>query len=439
MQTWIHATLGCALVFNAANLAAAEWPQWRGPELTGATPDPNPPRQWSKTENIAWTADLPGPSAATPVIWQDHVFISSTHQEEKTLLAQAYDRRSGKLLWSEKMADGYGRDERSNFASPSPLTDGKLVYFFYGNGHLAALDFSGKVVWSRNICADYGDFAFQWTFASTPMLFQNRLYLQVLQRNEPVNGRGKKGGPIDSFLLAMDPATGKTLWQVVRPCDAVAESHEAYSTPIPFTHNGRTEILIAGGDCLTGHAFDTGAELWRWGTWNPQKIGHWRFVPTPAPGGGVIVVCAPKGDPVYAIKAGGQGKLDDSAIAWSSERNSPVSSDVPTPLFYQGDFFVLSDVRKALTRVEPATGKVRWTLATPGQAKYESSPTAANGLIYAMNFRADVIVVDATKGELLATVPMGESGEDSVRSSVAVAHSQLFIRTNRKLYCVGKP
>jgi outer membrane protein assembly factor BamB len=439
MPARIHTSFCCALLLTATCLPAADWPQWRGPGFSGSSPDSSPPRQWSKTENVAWTAELPGPSAATPIVWKDHVFVSSTHREEKLLLAQAYDRRTGKRLWSEKVADGYGRDERSNYASPSPLTDGKLVWFFYGNGHLVAFDLDGKQVWSRNICADYGDFAFQWTFASTPLLFQNRLYVQVLQRNEPVNGRGRKGGPIESFLLAMDPATGKTLWQAIRPSDAVAESHEAYSTPIPFTYNGRTELLIAGGDCLTGHAPDSGAELWRWGTWNPQKIGHWRYVPSPAPGGDVILVCAPKGDPVFAIKAGGKGKLNDTAVAWTSERSSVLSSDVPTPLFYQGDYFILSDVRKALTRVEPATGKVKWTLSTPGQAKYEASPTAAGGLIYTMNFRGDVIVVDAAKGELIATVPMGEPGDDSTRSTVAIAHNQLFVRTNTKLFCVGKP
>ena len=429
----------CASCLATAASAASHWAQWRGPAFNGSSPDANPPRQWSKTENVAWTADLPGPSAATPIIWNDHVFISSTDQQEKSLVALAFDRRTGKQLWRQKVADGVGRDNRSNFASSSPLTDGSIVVFFYGNGQLAAFDFEGKPVWSRNVCADYGDFAFQWTFSSTPMLFENRLYLQILQRNRPVGGRGRKDGPIESFLLALEPATGKTLWKHVRPCEAVAESHEAYSTPIPFEHKGRKEILIAGGDCLTGHAPDTGAELWRWGTWNPTKIPHWRYVPSPVASADVILACAPKGDPIYAVKTGGQGTLNDSALAWVSERRSPISTDVPSPLFYDGDFFILSDVRKALSRVEPATGKVKWTLETPGQSKYESSPTGAGGRIYTMNFRGDVIVVDAAKGELLETIPMGESGDDLIRSTISVAENQLFIRTNNKLFCIGRP
>ena len=146
----------------------------------------------------------------------------------------------------------------------------------------------------------------------------------------PVNGRGGDNNP--SYLLALDPKTGKELWKHVRPSDAVAESLEAFSTPIPFTHNGRKEIIVLGGDCITGHHADTGAELWRWGTWNAQKIGHWRLVPSPVAGAGVVLACGPKGAPVTAVKLGGQGKLPDSSIAWQSTTRE-VTSDVTTPPF----------------------------------------------------------------------------------------------------------
>jgi outer membrane protein assembly factor BamB len=106
-------------------------------------------------------------------------------------------------------------------------------------------------------------------------------------------------------------------------------------------------------------------------------------------------------------------------------------------LFYQGDFFVLSDLRKTLTRVEPKTGRTKWSLDTPGQAKYEASPTGADGKIYVMNFRGDVTVVDAEQGHALRTIAMGEAGDDTIRSSIAVSQGQLFIRTNKRLFCVG--
>jgi outer membrane protein assembly factor BamB len=151
----------------------------------------------------------------------------------------------------------------------------------------------------------------------------------------------------------------------------------------------------------------------------------------------VILACAPKGSPVYAIKAGGNGVLPDSAIAWVSREQRRVSSDVPTPLSYLGDFFVLSDVRRALSRIDPQTGAVKWSIDTPGRAKYEASPTGADGKIYLLNFSGEVVVVDAAEGKILHQVEMGEPGDDRTRSTIAIAHGQLFIRTNHKLFCRG--
>ena len=155
-------------------------------------------------------------------------------------------------------------------------------------------------------------------------------------------------------------------------------------------------------------------------------------------GDGIVLACAPKGSPVYAIKPGGSGVLNDSAIAWKSDKQRESTSDVPTPAFYDGDFFVLSDVRKLLARVAPQTGQLKWSLDLPGQSKFEASPTAADGKIYVMNFKGDVVIVDAAKGQLLRVIPMGEEGDDLTRSGIAVAHGQLFIRTNHKLFCAGK-
>jgi outer membrane protein assembly factor BamB len=418
-------------------MLAAGWPQWRGPHFNGSSDDTGLPSTWSK-DTVVWCADLPGPSAATPAVWEDRVFVSTTDTASGTLHARCLDRQTGKVLWDRQVADGLRRDEKSNFASPSPVADAGRVWFFYGNGSLVAFDHAGRQLWSRNLTREFGEFAFQWTFASSPLFWNDRLYVQVLQRDVPVNGRGRADGPIESFLLAIDPATGKTLWRVVRPSEAVAESHESYSTPIPLEDDGRKEILLAGGDCLTAQDAETGRELWRWGTWNPRKIGHWRLIPSPVTGGGVVLVCAPKGDPVYAIRPGGNGLLNESAVVWQTDRQREVTSDVPTPLFYQGDFFVLSDVRKNLSRVAPATGRVKWTVDLPGRRKFEASPTGADGKVYLMNFGGEVVVVDAEAGTILSTVPMGEEGDDMIRSTVAVASGQLFIRTNHRLFCVGR-
>ncbi len=429
-----------AFVLLTASLAqAGDWPQWRGPFFNGSTDEKNLPSNWSRTEGVLWSADLPGASAATPIIWQDRVFLSGVDAAKEMLQAMCLDRNSGKLLWRHDIAKGTGKDYRSNFAAPSPVTDGKIVIFFYGNGDLVGFDLDGERRWRRNIQKDHGPFAFLWTFSTSPLLLNGKLYLAVLQRDVPVEGRGLAGQKNESYLLAIDPATGKTLWRHVRPSKAVGESRESFTTPVPYVHEGTTQLLIVGGDALSGHDPATGKELWRWGTWNPSRIQHWRLVTSPVAGDGVILACAPKRDPIYAIKAGGTGLLGDDDVAWVSRDVPEVSSDVPTPAFYDGDFFVLNDLKKCISRVEPRTGKVKWTTQTPGRVKYEASPLAADGKIYVINFDGQVAVIDAASGEVLSEISMDEpENKDKVRASISAAYGQLFIRTTRTLYCVGK-
>ncbi len=424
------------LVCPAAFTQAGDWQQWRGPHHNGSSDETGLPTKWSKTENIAWSATLPGPSAATPIVSGDRVFISSTAPDSDTLVALCLSRENGKVLWSRDVGKGIGKDPRSYFSAPSPVTDGKLVFFFYGNGEMVALDIEGEKQWSKN----FGPFAFLWTFSTTPLLYDGKLYLQVLQRDTAVKGSGERATGNESYLLAIDPKSGETLWRAERKNEAVAESREAFSSPVPYEFDGKTQILVVGGDALSGHDPKTGKELWRWGTWNPDRIGHWRLVPSPVAGGGVILACAPKKNPIYAIKAGGMGPLDDSSIAWTSKDSRTLTSDVPTPAFYDGNFFVLSKSQRAVSRVEPQTGKIKWSTTLESRAQLEASPLAADGKIYTLDFDGTVNVLNAKSGEIINTIEMGDEPrtKDIVRSSIVAAHGQLYIRTNQKLYCVGK-
>jgi outer membrane protein assembly factor BamB len=157
-------------------------------------------------------------------------------------------------------------------------------------------------------------------------------------------------------------------------------------------------------------------------------------------GDGVILVCAPKRSPIYAIRPNGEGVLNESAIVWTSQKNEKErSSDVPTPAYYDGDFFILNDLGKHLSRVEPRTGKIKWTIETQGKAKYEASPLAADGKIYIINHAGEAAVIKAANGEVINFISMDEpSGREVVRASISASHGQLFIRTTRRLYCVGK-
>ena len=305
---------------------------------------------------------------------------------------------------------------------------------------LAAFDLDGKKLWKRDIVKDYGEFAFGWTFSSSPLLYDGRLYLQVLQRDVPARGRGFSDRVNESYLLALDPKTGKEIFRTLRPSRAKAESREAFTTPVPFSHDGRDELLVIGGDALSGHDPETGEELWRWGTWNPQREGHWRLVPSPVAGGGVILACAPKKEPIYAVKVGLRGDYSDNdeALAWTSIDPKVVSSDVPTPAFADGDFFVLNKDGKMLVRIHAGTGNIKWQQRIPRNAEYEASPLVADGKVYIINFSSRVVVYDAETGQQLSDIEMDRPRNDPTRSSIVAAHGQLFIRTTNKLFCIGK-
>ena len=419
----------------------ANWPQWRGPALNGSSTATGLPDKLDRSANLAWSAKMPGAGAGTPIVWGERVFVSSLDDQSRKLVALCLDRKDGKVLWRKEVGLGFQANQRNNMASPSPLTDGKTVWFYYGTGDLAAFDFQGKQLWARNIQTDFGPFNVQWIYGSSPLLYDGKLILQVLHRDVPPHGPPPAGGkPAESYLLALDPQTGKDLWRVVRPDEARAESKESYGTPVPFDGSPRKEVVVIGGDAVTGHDADSGKELWRVGGWNPGKIGHWRVVPSVVTGDGLAFACAPKGGPVMAIKAGGEGDVTATHMAWKSK---DFNSDVCVPLYYNKQLYVLDgDARPAakLYCVDPATGKVKWTGALEGsRGVFRSSPTGADGKIYCMNERAQVWVVSADQFKVLHQADLDTPGVSGPsRATIAVADGQAFVRTSDTLYCFGR-
>lgn len=433
--------LPAILAFSLSSAEGADWLHWRGPNFDGSSSDSaSYPATFSKTSNVKWVGELPGTGASTPIVSGDLIFVTSVDEEEQAVVAVALDRGTGKIRWSKTIAPGIRKDDRSDFAGPSAVADGQRVLFFTGNGHLAAFDYEGKELWKRDIQKDYGEFAFGWTFSTSPLIYDEKVYLQVLQRDTAVDGRGFTDRMNESYLLALNVSDGKELWKVRRPTDAQMESREAFTSPIVSTHNGKTELLVVGGDFLTGHDPATGEEKWRWGTWNQDhKEKFWRLVPSPVYGEGIILACAPKKQPVYGVRAGGSGNLGPRAIAWSSADEKSVSSDVPTPLFYDGRFYILNEGRKILNCIEPKTGKVLWSENLDAKVKLEASPTAADGKIYLMSHLGEVFVVKAGDDfELLHTTTLGESQSVNIRASIVPSHGNLFIRTDDKVYCIGE-
>jgi outer membrane protein assembly factor BamB len=460
-------------VLFASPLAADNWPQWRGPEFDGSVTEKGLPEALDPKANQAWSTALPGASSGTPVVWGDRVFVGALDRNTKKLLALCVDRGDGKVLWQKEIAINYDTNQRNDLASPSPITDGKTVWFYYGTGDLAAFDFDGKPLWARNIQKDYGKFNVQWIYSSSPLLYKGKMYVPVLHRDGPAllggGGGGKRGpggpggppggrgpggpppappaedpaasapkpaaGRLDSYILCVDPATGKDIWQVTRPTDAVQESREAYTTPIPMEVNGKTQILIMGGDYLTGHDAETGKELWRFGSYNPEKIGHWRTVTSAVAGAGLVFCSPPKngthGESFYAVKPG--DGTEPAKLAWKS---GDVTTDVCVPLFYQNQLYVLNGDRFTLTCLDPATGEKKWSTDLGRGKVFRASPLGADGKIYCMNEGADVTVVSAADGKVLSKQSLGTDAP--TRSSIVAAEGEVFVRTGDHLYAFKK-
>jgi outer membrane protein assembly factor BamB len=419
-------------------LHAADWPQWRGPAFNGTSPDTNLPAEWTN-DNIKWQTPLPGFSGATPVISGDTIFLTSP-DTNKNLLLFCLDRKDGKVRWQKEVVTGGNVDKgRGNMASPSPATDGKAVYALFGTGHLAAYDFAGKELWQRDLGKDYGKFAIMWIYGSSPLLYDGKLFVQVLQRSPaPADYPGMAGaaGDRESYLLALDPATGKTLWKQERPTDARMESAESYASPIPHEAGGKTQLLVVGGDCLTGHDLQTGVELWRGKGINP-KGGEWmRVVASPVSAGGVAIACGPKGEPMLAFRTDGKGDVTESGLAWKfDEKKTP---DVCTPAFADGKLFVLDGDKQTLTALDPKSGAKLWQGNLGHRDTIRSSPTVADGKIYTVSESGKVVVCDITGPEFKIVSSSAFDHAEPTRSAVVVASGQLFFRLADRLVCIGK-
>jgi len=427
-------SLLCLLFATSASaLWSANWPHWRGPAFNGSSPEKGLPTEWSTNEHLIWKSPLPGFSGATPVIWEDTVFVSSPDRE-KNLLLLAFDAKTGAEKWRQTVSRGDRDKGLNNMASPSPVTDGKSVFVIFATGDLAAYDFAGKQLWSRNLASEYGKFANMWIYGSSPLLYKDRLYIQVLQHNPPNYEHARDDKPTrESYLLCLDPKTGKNIWRHIRPTEAKSEAQEAYTTPVPYEGANGTEIIVVGGNYVTAHSAESGEEIWRCGGLNDRNELYWRIVPSAVVAEDMIIVSGPKRDPLLGIKTGGKGLVTDTHLAWRFEENP---TDCVTPLYYQGKLFVLDGDRQVMTCLAPKTGEKLWQGNVGVREIFRASPLGADGRIYCISENGTAVVLEAgDQFEILATIQMGEK---PVRSSIAAANGRLFIRTAKHLYCIGK-
>ena len=219
----------CLTVLAISSVAAENWPQWRGPGLNGISNEKDLPVRWSRDENVAWKLPLPSWSGATPIIWGDRIFLNVAEKEDLSLWCVS--RAQGTLLWKKHLAGGNFKIGKQNMSSPSPVTDGTNVYAMTGNGIVKGFDFAGNELWARDIQKDYGRFGLNWGYGSSPLLFEDALYIQVLHGM-------KTRDP--SYLLRIDKRTGKTIFEMELPGNETG-------LPMTFMSGGKQFIVVAVG------------------------------------------------------------------------------------------------------------------------------------------------------------------------------------------------
>jgi outer membrane protein assembly factor BamB len=415
--------------------AFANWPQWRGPNSNGSSNGARDlPATWSQTENVLWRTKMPSWSAATPIVWNDVIFVTSAEEgflrlgergsggppPDKIFLL-AVNRKDGSIRWRNEIDSGNRLYRKQNSASPSPITDGERVWIVTGNGKFACFTMDGKPVWKRDIQADYGPFGLNHGYASTPLLYKDRLYVQVLHGM-------KTDDP--SYVFAADRNTGKTIWKVERPTDAKHESPDNYATPQITMVDGKPQLVISGADYVTGHDLATGKELWRIGGFNPTDNSANRTIASSVVIGGNVYTTSTRGRPFIAFKAGGSGDITGKNELWKNN----LGADVPTPTTDGKYIYVLNDIG-IMHCLDAVTGKSIYEGKRIENGTYSSSPLLADGKLYSTNEEGTTTVTKA--GPEFEVLGVAKLDSHTLASPVAVGN-QIFLRTPEHLYCIQK-
>jgi outer membrane protein assembly factor BamB len=425
-----------AMLAVSAGASGANWPQWRGPSGQGVSTEKNLPAEWTPTKNIKWKAPIAGRGHSSPIVWGNKVFLTTavegpvvpgakavTHLEDgKEYLHPdsvgadrkhffkviCLDRDTGKVLWEQTAFEGTPYDNRhrkASFASSTPVTDGKLVYAFFGTEGLFAYDFNGKLAWKTEV-GKLGTFGMG--VGTSPIIFGDLLIIQ-----------GDEESGASSFMVAIHKRTGKEVWRTARKIQA------SWATPLLVNNGKRPEIITAGNEAVIAYDPATGKELWR------HKGVESNAIPSPVANSEMVFISA--GFPAkvaMAIKLGGAGDLAD-AVVWKYEKGTAY---VPSPILVENYLYLTTD-RGILTCLDARTGEIKYEGGrVPIPATFTASPIAFDGKILLTSEDGDTFVVKAgAKHEIIATNSIGEP----VYASPAVADGKIFIRGEKNLYAIG--
>ncbi|MBX3411827.1 MAG: PQQ-binding-like beta-propeller repeat protein [Pirellulales bacterium] len=424
----------------AAAPSSSDWPQFRGPHATGAVEAGTLPLKWSATENVRWKQAIPGRGWASPIVWGDRVFLTTVESDgdgekqrrglylggERPEISPAVHRwkvmcldlADGTLLWEKTAHEGPPPSSihlKNTYASETPVTDGELLYVYFGNVGVFAYDFEGNRVWSKNL-GNYPS-ANGWGTGASPTLTDDALI--VLNDNEE-----------SSFITALDKQTGAEKWRVAR------DRGSNWATPFVWRTPERTELIASGAGQVLSYDLD-GNVLWQLNEMSRNAI------PTPFAHHGLLYVTSGhvmgNKKPLVAVKPGAKGDITPVAgadtsefVAWRQKAAAPYN---PSPLAYGDYIYVVLDAG-IIACYDANTGEIAYgKRRIPDGKAYTASPWAYRDAIFCLNeFGVTTVVKAGPEFEVLHTNPLDE--EAMCLATPAIAGNKLLIRTDSQLYCI---
>jgi len=404
MRRIVRRIVGLALVFAGWGLLqAGDWTQFRGPGGSGISAEKELPTHWSKSEGLRWSVELPGRGLSNPVLAAGKVYVTAcSGYRQRRLHVLCFEEKTGKKLWERQFTatGSTACHPVTNMAAPTPVTDGKAVYALFATGDLAALDAQGNLLWYRSLVGDYPEITNQVGMASSPVLAKGVLCI-------PMDNVG------DAFLAGLDAATGQNLWKHKR------KAQLNWVTPVTFPLGERTAVLFQASDLAEALDVQTGKVIWSFASPGLSTI------PSPTYAEGVLYLTSGRGA-VLAVKPQPDGKSEELFKAEN------VLAGYPSPVVYQGKLYGLTDV--AVTCTDLKSGTELWKQRVEG--KFSASPIIADGKLYAINEKGRGFVLDirGDKPKILAKNDL----DDKIQATPAVANGAIYLRSDNKLYCVGK-
>jgi len=403
------------LLSASSGLSGENWPQFRGPQGNGHADAAGLPIRWSEKENVVWKTPVHDLGWSSPVIWKDAIWMTTATTDGRQSFAVCIDRASGKLIHDVKVFDTEKPEHVATFnsyASPTPVIEDGRLYVHYGTYGTACLDSgSGKVLWTRrDLHCDHHEGP-----GSSPMLSGDLLIFNV-------DGRDVQ------YVVALDKATGKTVWKTNRSVDYSRfpeNIRKAFCTPIVIASDGRRQLVSPAAKAMMGYDPDSGKELWR------VRYDGWSVTPRPVFGHGLIYLVTDYERPeLWAVRPGGSGDLSTDHVVWKITKSVPSR---PSLLLIDDLLYMVNSTGIA-TCVEANTGRLVWQERMGGA--YSSSPLYADGRIYFFNHEGTATVV--RPGRKYTVLAVNKLDGEDVMASPAVAGKSLFVRTRTDLYRIEK-